>query len=89
MQDMKNRQNTENLETTMWVYRCEAEVTKAIYQIINFNGSPEILLQYLVIYGITILFFPGEAGEAGVERLVGNKSLNWPLSLIFDIISRS
>ena len=67
MQDMKNRQNTENLETTTWVYRCEAEVTKAIYQIINFNGSPEILLQYLVIYGIIILFFPG---EAGVERLV-------------------
>ena len=70
MQDMKNRQNTENLEITTWVYRCEAEVTKAIYQIINFNGSPEILLQYLVIYGIIILFFPG---EAGVEMLLAIK----------------
>ena len=29
MQDMKNRQNTENWETTMWVNRCEACVTKA------------------------------------------------------------
>ena len=45
-----------------------SRVTKAIYHIINFNwGSPGILLQYLVIYGITILFFPG---EAGVQRLV-------------------
>ena len=70
---MKNRQNTENWETTMWVYRYEAEVTKAIYQIINFNGSPEILLQYLVIYGIIILLFPG---EAGVERLV------WYIALV-------
>ena len=59
MQDMKNRHNTEN--------SCDARVTKVIYHIINFNGNPEILLQCLVIYGITILFFPG---EAGVERLV-------------------
>ena len=28
MQDMKNRQNTENLEITTWVYRCEAEVLR-------------------------------------------------------------
>ena len=33
--------------------------------IINFNGSPEILLQYLVIYGITILFFPAKRGYRG------------------------
>ena len=39
MQDMKNRQNTEKSETIMWVYRCEARVTKAIYHIINFNEA--------------------------------------------------
>ena len=61
---MKNRQNTENLKTTMWVYRCESRVTKAIYHIINFNGSPEILLQYLVIYGIIYgnTIFPRRSG---------------------------
>ena len=47
MQDMNNRQNNENLETTMWVYSCEARVTKAIYHI---QGVSKILQQILKLH---------------------------------------
>ena len=53
------------------LFRYKAVFQKVGKQCINVkvtNNSPtEILLQYLVIYGIIILFF---SGEAGVQRLV-------------------
>ena len=51
MQDMKNRQNTESLETIIWVYRCEVQVAKAsiLYSYIYTFLQPSYLAFYLFL----------------------------------------
>ena len=48
---MKNRQNTENLETTMWVYRCEEN-----YKIQDPKISQVIEIRYWIHFNLILLY---------------------------------